>query len=293
MGCCGSKAADVDERDNGADAASKELDRQMAEQQKEEAQVTKLLVLGTGESGKSTIFKQMKILYAVPDPPAKYIPVCRANLIGNAHMVHGAQHVHAEGSWWQRRSPPHLSRPVLAQRRSPRSRAPAPRGPDPGGPGLKGGPRRSSHAWWSAQAHAPALRRGRSLDEAARSHARQAAWRCSVSSSLRPLARRPPKRSRGSRLMATRSARCVRMCKQPSPAACAQACRLRPGLLRVPIPVPLQGARDMALGAQRMAQRDAQHMGLHTWDTGSGRSRARRYALAMWHGACAAHAPRA
>ena len=90
MGCGSSKAADVDERDNGADAASKELDRQMAEQQKEEAQVTKLLVLGTGESGKSTIFKQMKILYAVPDPPSKYIPVCRANLIGNAHMVHGA-----------------------------------------------------------------------------------------------------------------------------------------------------------------------------------------------------------
>ena len=63
MGCCGSKAADVDERDNGADAASKELDRQMAEQQKEEAQVTKLLVLGTGESGKSTIFKQMKVIH--------------------------------------------------------------------------------------------------------------------------------------------------------------------------------------------------------------------------------------
>ena len=115
--------------------------------------------------------------------------------------------------------------------------------------------------------------------------------------------------------MATQSARCVRMCKQPSPAACAQACRLRPGLLRVPIPVPLQGARDMALGAQRMAQRDAQHMGLHTWDAGSGRSRARRYALAMLslcgtaraqrmrlvprgdvgeiYGACAARAPRA
>ena len=281
MGCCGSKAADVDERDNGADAASKELDRQMAEQQKEEAQVTKLLVLGTGESGKSTIFKQMKILYAVPDPPAKYIPVCRANLIGNAHMVHGAQHVHAEGSWWRAAPLPHLSRPVLAQRRSPRSRAPAPRGPDPGGPGLKGGP----HAWRGAEAHAPAFRRGRSLDETARSHARQAAWRCSVSSSLRPLARRPPRRSRGSQLMATRSARCVRMCKQPSPAACAQACCL---------------CRSLCLFRARVAWPWA-HGGWpsgmpSTWgcmDTGSGRPRARRYARAMWHGACAAHAPRA
>jgi len=118
MGCGGSKAADIgDERDNGADAASKELDRQMAEQQKEEAQVTKLLVLGTGESGKSTIFKQMKILYAVPDPPSKYIPVCRANLIGNAHMVHGSQHVHAEGTWWPAAPPPAptgLTRPGAA-----------------------------------------------------------------------------------------------------------------------------------------------------------------------------------
>ena len=111
--------------------------------------------------------------------------------------------------------------------------------------------------------------------------------------------------------MATRSARCVRMCKQPSPAACAQACRLRPGLLRVPIPVPLQGARDMALGAQRMAQRDAQHMGLHTWDTAQGgrahgamlslcgTARAQRMRLVPRgdigeiYGACAAHAPRA
>ena len=52
----------------------------MAADQQEENAIVKLLVLGTGESGKSTVFKQMKILYSVPDPPAKFIMVCRANL---------------------------------------------------------------------------------------------------------------------------------------------------------------------------------------------------------------------
>ena len=146
MGCGDSKAADVDERDNGADAASKELDRQMAEQQKEEAQVTKLLVLGTGESGKSTIFKQMKILYAVPDPPSKYIPVCRANLIGNAHMVHGAAACACGGPLVACRRPhppsptagPSWRDAALRTRDSPPQRD----------PDLKGGPRCSWRAWW-------------------------------------------------------------------------------------------------------------------------------------------------
>ena len=35
----------------------------------------------------------MKILYAVPDPPAKLIMVCRANLFGNAHAVVGGMKV--------------------------------------------------------------------------------------------------------------------------------------------------------------------------------------------------------
>ena len=50
-------------------------------------------MLGTGAAGKSTVFKQMKILYAVPDPPAKFIMVCRANLFGNAHAVVGGMKV--------------------------------------------------------------------------------------------------------------------------------------------------------------------------------------------------------
>lgn len=44
-------------------------------------------MLGTGESGKSTVFKQMKILYSVPDPPSKFVMICRANLFSNAHAV--------------------------------------------------------------------------------------------------------------------------------------------------------------------------------------------------------------
>jgi len=91
MGCGGSKEAEEDH--SAEDAASKQLEARLEREQKEEDAITKLLVLGTGESGKSTVFKQMKILYAVPDPPAKFILVCRANLFGNAHAVAGGMKV--------------------------------------------------------------------------------------------------------------------------------------------------------------------------------------------------------
>jgi len=90
MGCASSSAAGggaSDGRDAEADLASKLLEKQLEEQQAEENAIIKLLVLGTGESGKSTVFKQMKILYSVPDPPSKFIMICRANLFGNAHAV--------------------------------------------------------------------------------------------------------------------------------------------------------------------------------------------------------------
>ena len=92
MGCGGSKADDEGGggglKAGSAEAlASKLLEEELEKQQREENAIIKMLVLGTGESGKSTVFKQMKILYSVPDPPAKFIMICRSNLFGNARAV--------------------------------------------------------------------------------------------------------------------------------------------------------------------------------------------------------------
>ena len=96
MGCGGSKAAadgggggggGGSRRDLDQDLRSKQLEEELERQHQEEAKEVKLLVLGTGESGKSTVFKQMKILYSVPDPPSKFVMICRANLFANATAV--------------------------------------------------------------------------------------------------------------------------------------------------------------------------------------------------------------
>lgn len=89
MGCSNSKNTD-----KAREARETAMDRKISKEQhasmRRQEDIIKLLLLGAGESGKSTIFKQMKILYGQPWDPEELKslkPVVFANIIQNMRAV--------------------------------------------------------------------------------------------------------------------------------------------------------------------------------------------------------------
>ncbi|KAH6906989.1 heterotrimeric G-protein alpha subunit, GPA3-like protein [Coprinopsis sp. MPI-PUGE-AT-0042] len=85
MGLCLSTA------DQKADkACSDEIDKQIEEDDRRLKKECKILLLGSGESGKSTIVKQMKIIHKngfSPEELAQFRPVVYKNIMESAHQV--------------------------------------------------------------------------------------------------------------------------------------------------------------------------------------------------------------
>jgi len=83
MGLCAAKNVDSDKLKEEK-AKSKDLEKQLVQDQRTDQQVNKLLLLGAGESGKSTLFKQMVTIYgkgfSVEDRK-EYIHVVYTNII--------------------------------------------------------------------------------------------------------------------------------------------------------------------------------------------------------------------
>eukprot|EP01100_Stratorugosa_tubuloviscum_P001840 TRINITY_DN1416_c3_g4_i3.p2 TRINITY_DN1416_c3_g4~~TRINITY_DN1416_c3_g4_i3.p2 ORF type:complete len:128 (-),score=54.03 TRINITY_DN1416_c3_g4_i3:687-1070(-) len=78
MGACGSKNSDVDP----AVAASNEaINEQIRIEKRQFDKIIKILLLGTGESGKSTIAKQMKIMHLKG--------FTQEELINHRQIIHG------------------------------------------------------------------------------------------------------------------------------------------------------------------------------------------------------------
>jgi GTPase SAR1 family protein len=85
MGLCGSSISPEDEAKLKEEKRrTKEIDRAMHKDHQVDQQVNKLLLLGAGESGKSTLFKQMLVIYGKgfsDDDRREYIEIIHTNII--------------------------------------------------------------------------------------------------------------------------------------------------------------------------------------------------------------------
>ena len=85
--------------DRAAARASRNIERMMGEQNRAENEKVKLLLLlGAGESGKSTIFKQMRILFGAPlteEEKSQITPVVYINTITSMKILGGRRPIWA------------------------------------------------------------------------------------------------------------------------------------------------------------------------------------------------------
>uniref|UniRef100_I1K8H5 Guanine nucleotide-binding protein alpha subunit n=1 Tax=Glycine max TaxID=3847 RepID=I1K8H5_SOYBN len=84
----GRRFREADAEENAQDA---EIERRIKLETKAEKHIQKLLLLGAGESGKSTIFKQIKLLFQTGFDEAElksYIPVIHANVYQAIKVLH-------------------------------------------------------------------------------------------------------------------------------------------------------------------------------------------------------------
>ncbi|POR32603.1 Guanine nucleotide-binding protein alpha-2 subunit [Tolypocladium paradoxum] len=86
--CFGSR-----DKDNSGAARSRDIDRAIRQDEKRMAKEVKLLLLGAGESGKSTILKQMKLIYSQgfnKQERLEWKPVIFSNIVHSFRAIHEA-----------------------------------------------------------------------------------------------------------------------------------------------------------------------------------------------------------
>ncbi|KAK1288497.1 Guanine nucleotide-binding protein alpha-1 subunit [Acorus calamus] len=91
MGLLCSRQRSVNEADNQENVQAAEIERRIAQEVKAEKHIQKLLLLGAGESGKSTIFKQIKLLFQTGFDEAElksYASVIHANVYQTIKLLH-------------------------------------------------------------------------------------------------------------------------------------------------------------------------------------------------------------
>jgi guanine nucleotide-binding protein G(i) subunit alpha len=89
MGGCASRSA-VEAPTTPEKLRSMAIDRQIAEDERNFKKECKILLLGSGESGKSTIVKQMKIIHLhgyTPEELLSYRSVVNRNVVESAHAL--------------------------------------------------------------------------------------------------------------------------------------------------------------------------------------------------------------